>query len=166
MSVCSVATPVEAGKIKFTSKILDLPTHQENDKLEFSRKVCKLYDEGRTDELPFKEMELTTEVARARRIVRLENGPATISLQVSAISFGKFVLAGFAGEPFTEIGTRVCDASPFDTTILCCLTNSSGSYVPTTKAYSEGGYEAASSSLKPGADDMLVEGMLDLLKTV
>ena len=166
LSVCTVATPIESGKIRFNSRILDLPTHQENDKLESAREICKLYDEGRTEELPFKEMELTTEVARARRIVALENGPYSIPLQISAISFGSFVFGGFAGEPFTEIGNRVCEASPFATTILCCLTNSSGSYVPTTKAYAEGGYEAATSRLKPGADDMLVEGMLELLKTV
>ena len=70
------------------------------------------------------------------------------------------------GEPFTEIGVRISDASPFKNTIVCCLTNNSGSYIPTKSAYDEGGYEARASVLKPGGDDIIVEGVVELLKTL
>ena len=136
------------------------------DKLEEARKIVKIHDEGRDSELPYKEMELTTVVAEAKRIVRLENGPEYFPFFLSAIKVGDMVFAGIGGEAFTEIGNRICENSPFDTTILCCLTNSVGGYIPTTKAYSEGGYEAKSSSLAPGGDDIMVNGMIDLLKSL
>jgi len=121
---------------------------------------------GRTAELPWKEMELTTVLAEAGRIVRLENGPESYTFTVSAIRIGDFAIAGIPGEPFTEIGRRIYEGSPFDTTILCCLTNSAGPYFPTSEAYSEGGYEARSSSLKKGCDDIIVNGMCDLLNDI
>jgi len=34
--------------------------------------------------------------------------------------------------------------------------------MPTSSAYDEGGYEARTSRLRKGGDDILVEGMLDL----
>ena len=166
LSVCSTADEIPAEKITFGSKTVEIPSNQENDKLDWAREICKLYDEGRADELPYKEMALTTAVAGARRIVRLENGPDSYTFKLTALAMGGWVFAGTAGEPFTEIGTRICNASPYDTTILCCLANASGAYVPTTKAYSEGGYEAATSSLKAGGDDILVNGMLELLNEV
>lgn len=164
LSVCSVTEEIKADSISFASKKIDLPSHQENDRLEEAKKIYELYEAGRADELPFKEMALTTAVAEATRIIRLQNGPESFPFYLSAIKIGELVFAGIGGEPFTQIGNRICENSPFKETILCCLTNSEGGYIPTTKAYSEGGYEAKSSSLKPGCDDIMVDGMVQFLK--
>lgn len=164
LSICSTADEIPAGKIAFGSKIVKIPSNQENDKLEEAKRICKLHEEGRDDELPYKEMALTTELARARRIVKLKNGPDSFEFKLSAISMGGWVFAGIAGEPFTEIATRIYEASPFDVTLLSCLANAAAAYIPTTKAYSEGGYEAATSTLRAGGDDIVVNGMIELLK--
>lgn len=166
LSVCSVTEEIKADSISFNTKKIDLPSHQENDRLEEAKRIYELYETGRTDELPFKEMALTTAVAEATRIIRLQNGPASFPFFLSAIKIGELVFAGIGGEPFTQIGNRICENSPFKETILCCLTNSEGGYIPTTKAYSEGGYEAKSSSLKPGSDDLMVCGMTELLSNL
>lgn len=166
LAVYSLTRPIVADKISFASKEVSLPSHQENDKLAEARKICELYDAGRAHELPFKEMYLTTAVAEARRIVKLENGPDSFPFLLSALKIGEMVFAGVGGEPFTEIAERVSEGSPFATTIFTCLTNTLGGYIPTTSAYDEGGYEARSSSLKPGGDDIIVDGMLSLLKTL
>lgn len=166
LSVCSVTEPLKTDRIKFASAEVHLPSHKENDRLDEARKIYELYSSGRADELPYKEMELTTVVAEARRIIMLENGPEAYKFVMSAIGIGDLVFAGIGGEPFTEIGVRICTDSPFDTTVLCALTNCSAGYIPTTKAYSEGGYEARSSSLKPGGDDIIVDGMTRLLKSI
>ncbi|MBP3337055.1 MAG: neutral/alkaline non-lysosomal ceramidase N-terminal domain-containing protein [Clostridia bacterium] len=166
LSVCSITEKINTDKISYASKTVHLPSHQENDRLDEARKIQELYESGRASELPFKEMELTTAVAEARRILKLENGPDSFAFNLSAIKIGDFVFAGIGGEPFTEIGNRICDASPFDTTILCCLTNSAGGYIPTTKAYSEGGYEARGSALRAGGDDIMVNGMTELLNSL
>lgn len=166
LSVCSITEKIETNAITFASKTVHLPSHQENDRLKEAKHIYDLYTAGRTDELPFKEMELTTAVAEAKRIVNLQNGPESFPFHLSAIRIGNLVFAGIGGEPFTEIGNRICAASPFDTTILCCLTNSAGGYIPTTQAYSEGGYEARSSALRPGGDDIMVNGMTALLNEI
>ena len=163
LSVCSITEKVDTDKISYSSMMVNLPSNQENDRLDEARKIHELYEAGRANELPYKEMELTTIVAEAERILRLEKGPDSFPFFLSAIRIGDLVFAGIGGEAFTEIGNRICADSPFDNTVLCCITNSEGGYIPTTKAYSEGGYEAKSSSLKPGGDDIIVEGMTKLL---
>lgn len=163
LSIYSITEAVETDKISCASARVDLPSHQENDRLEEARHICKLYDAGRAHELPFKEMELTTAVAEARRIVTLENGPASFPFFLSAVRIGDLMFAGIGGEAFTEIGNRIRANSPFEHTVLCCLTNSPGGYIPTRTAYDEGGYEAKSSKLKPGSDDIIVDGMTKLL---
>ena len=166
LSICSITEEITCDKISYASSIVNLPTHQENEKIPEKRMIYDLYTSGRANELPYKEMALTTKIAEAKRIINLENGPLFIPFSICAVKIGELVFAGINGEPFTEIGNRICENSPFKATVLCCLTNGSGGYVPTTKSYEEGGYEACSSALKPGGDDILVNGMLDLLKTL
>ena len=166
LSVCSITEELKTDTISFASKMVELPSNQENDRLEEAKKIHELYEAGRGNELPYKEMELTTVVAEAERIIRLENRPEPFPFFLSAIKIGEFVFAGIGGEPFTEIGNRICEQSPFKTTVLCCITNSAGGYIPTRKAYTEGGYEARSSSLKPGGDDIIVNGMTELLSSL
>ena len=47
-------------------------------------------------------------------------------------------------------------------TMVTCLTNGGDSYFPTSEAYDEGGYEARTSRLKKGGDEIIVEGMTRL----
>jgi len=166
LSICSITEEICCDKISYASAKVLLPSHQENDRLEEAEKIHELYAAGRSDELPFKNMELTTAVAEAERILRLKNGPDAFPFFLSAVKIGDLVFTGIGGEPFTEIETRICAASPFKETILCCLTNSAGGYIPNKAAYKEGGYEARSSSLKPGGDDIIVEGMTKLLSSL
>ncbi len=163
LSVCSITEELKTDKITFSSKTVHLPSHQQNERLEEAQKIYDLYHSGKASELPYKEMELTTVVAEAERIIRLKDGPESFPFFLSAIKMGEFVFAGIGGEAFTEIGNRIYEASPFKTTILSCITNSAGGYIPTRKAYDEGGYEARSSALKPGGDDIIVNGMIELL---
>lgn len=163
LAICSSTEKINADKISYAFSKVELPSHQENDKLEEAKRIWTLHEEGRDDELPYKEMELTTVVAEAKRIVNLQNGPESFPFWLSAVKIGELVFAGIGGEPFTEIGNRIIEASPYKETVLCCLTNTAGGYIPTTQAYNEGGYEARSSSLAPGGDDIIVEGMTKLL---
>lgn len=166
LSVYSITEEVKTDKISYNFAKVVLPSNQENDRLEEARRIAEIYDSGRGYELPFKEMELTTAIAEAKRIIRLENGPDGFDFYLSAIKIGDLVFAGIGGEAFTDIGVRICENSPFKNIVLCCLTNSAGGYIPTRKAYDEGGYEAKSSSLKPGCDDIIVECMQKLLNDI
>ena len=56
--------------------------------------IKELYDLGRASELPYKDMELTTVVAEAARMVRLENAPDFFKLPITAFSIGKIAFFG------------------------------------------------------------------------
>lgn len=166
LSVCSVTERVKADKISFKTKQVELPSNQENHRLEEAKTIHELYEAGRANELPYKEMALTTAVAEAERIIKLQNGPQAFTFTLSAIKIGDIVFAGIGGEPFTEVGNRICVQSPFEHTILCCLTGSAGTYIPTRESCEEGGYEVKSSVIKPGGDDIIVDGMTKLLNEI
>ena len=166
LSIYSITEEMKTDKITFGSKIVDLPSNQDNDRLDEAKRICEFYDTGRKDELPYKEMDLVTVVSEACRIVRLENGPDSFPFLLSAIKVGELVFAGIGGEPFVEIGVRISEQSPYKNTIVCCLTNNYGGYIPTSSCYDEGGYESRTTDIKRGGDDIIVDGMTELLKSL
>lgn len=166
LSICSVTEEIDADEISYGSKLVSLPSHQENDRLDEAKRIWELHENGKDNEIPYDGMELTTTIAEAKRILRLKNGPDAFPFLLSALKIGELAFAGIGGEPFTEIGVRIGEASPFKNTVVCCLTNNSGGYIPTSIAYAEGGYEARSSTLRPGGDDIIVDGMAELLKSL
>jgi hypothetical protein len=110
-------------------------------------------------------MELTTEVARAGRIIRMSNHADYHDLPLYGISIGKSVAFGaFPGEPFNDIGKEIKKSSPFSMTMLSCLSNGSRGYFPFSDAYETGGYESATSPFGPTVADDLIAGQLKLLK--
>jgi hypothetical protein len=62
--------------------------------------------------------------------------------EIVALQIGTFGLAGLPGEIFVELGREVEAASPFKPTRTIGLVNGSMGYIPTARAYAEGGYEA------------------------
>lgn len=166
LQICSITKKIKADKISFASKTLRFPSNKEPEKMAQAKEIMEYYNSGRAHELPYKEMALTTVVAEATRIVNLEHGPESFPFCISAIRVGDLVFGGLGGEPFTDIGNRICEKSPFEQTVLCVLTNNEGGYVPTAKAYEEGGYEARSSAFKKGCDDILVDGMEEVFKSL
>ena len=133
--------------------------------LAWAKEVCAKHAAGRDAELPWKEMELTTEVARAARICRMANHADYHDLPIYAISVGKsLAFGGFPGEPFNDIGKAVKKSSPFTLTILSCLTNGSRGYFPFSDAYVGGGYESATSPFGPTVADDLIKGEGELMQ--
>ena len=163
LSALALAKEIKMDKISFATRELTLPSNQENDKLEEAERIAKLYDEGRHQELPYDGMNLVTVVAGARRILSLKDGPECFYGNIYGIKIGDFVFAGMGGEPFVEIGKRIYEGSPFENMIFSCLTNSEGSYYPTSSAMTEGGYEAATCNIRAGADNIIVNNMIELL---
>ena len=72
---------------------------------------------------------------------------------------GEFALVGFPGEPFTDIGRQVKEASPAKMTFAACCANGYEGYYPMQSAFDEGGYEARSSRYRAGtAEGLIKEG--------
>lgn len=166
LATCDRAKEIGADGIWYGTSHVEVPSHQENDKLEEAIRVNELYEAGRGEELTGPGKHLTAIISEARRIIRLKDGPASFSQKLSALKVGDFVFAGYAGEPFTDIRNRTELETPFENTMVCALTNGAGGYFPSTKAYNEGGYEVLTSSFGPGTDDVLVGGMTQLLESL
>jgi hypothetical protein len=91
----------------------------------------------------------------------------TYGAEVQALSIGReLAVVGLPGEVFTELGLTLRERSPFRHTLVLSLANDTVGYIPTRRAYDEGGYEVAASCLAPGAGEQLVEEALRLLATL
>lgn len=168
LSVWDKCAPLQSGPIRFGAKVVEVPSNAPRpEEMDDARRIDALHRAGRDAELPFSGMALTTAVADAERKLRLEHGPASFALPLSAIAIGDAVaFAGYPGEPFTAIGTAVKAESPFALTMNACLTNGARGYFPSADAYAQGGYESSTSDFGPAVTDLLVSGQLALLHSM
>ena len=157
----------DVEKITCGADICVIPANKAREKdLPLAREYAQLHREGKDDQIPYKGMELTTVVAEALRMLRLENGPDHFDLPMSAIGIGPAVLVGIPGEPFTGIGRGIKDGSAFAITLPCCCANGYEGYFPMQDAYDEGGYEARSSNFAAGVAEKLIEAGVSLTNKV
>ena len=108
-------------------------------------------------------MMLTTVVAEAGRMVRLEHGPESFPMILSGIAIGDVAIAGIPGEPFTGIGRGLKATEGWELVIPTCCTNGYEGYFPMQDSYDEGGYEAVGSVFGPKTAELLVENGLKVL---
>ena len=83
------------------------------------------------------------------------------------LKLGKdIVIASNPCELFTEFGLEIKSQSPFKYTMVTELTNGTIGYVPTLKAYEEGGYEVRkpANRVEKNAGEKIVKNTVELLK--
>ncbi len=164
LQIYAKTTPVSSGQVSFGQLDMEIPSNRvDKSMIPDAEKIIALHEAGRDEEIGFKGMELTTVVAEAYRMKRLENGPDAFNLPLTVVSFGDVSIAGIPGEPFTDIGRGIKNNSPFEMTFVSCCANGSEGYFPMQSAYDEGGYEARSSRFKAGVAEAIIEGSIDLL---
>ena len=158
----------DVDSIRFVNKILNVPSNMPKpEDMAEAHRVNDLHNAGKDAELPYEGMMLTTVVAEAARMVRLEHGPDSFPMTLTGIAIGDVAIAGIPGEPFTGIGRGLKQAEGWELVLPFCLTNGSQGYFPMQDAYDEGGYEARSSSFRAGVAELLIEEgtkMLDGLR--
>ncbi len=180
LSVWMKCAPLEAGEIRYKTANVRVPAHKAKDSdeknLAWANDVWTLHEKATKDgvvatdkdyvtvKYGWKDMELTTEVARAGRIRNMATFADFHDLPIYGVSIGKAVaFGGFPGEPFNDIGVAIRKTSPFKLTILSCLTNGSRGYFPFSSSFKEDGYEAATSPFGPSVADDLIAGQGKLL---
>ena len=164
MSVYDKVEYLENDEVKFMQKIVEIPSNKPDPKdLPLAHKYNDLHKAGRDEEIPFKAMMLTTVVAEAARMVRLENAPDTFPMLFSAISIGDVAMFGIPGEPFNGVGRGLKAAPGWKMVIPCCNTNAKEGYFPMMDSYDEGGYEARSSNFKAGVAERIIEEGKEIL---
>ena len=158
----------DVDSLRFTKKISNLPSNMPKpEDMPLAHKYNDLHLAGKDDQIPFKGMELTTVVAEAGRMVRLEHGPETFPLPLTAIAIGNVALIGVPGEPFNGVGIGLKSAEGWDLVLPTCLTNGNEGYFPMQDSYDEGGYEARSSRYKAGTAELIIsegKALLDSLR--
>ncbi len=90
---------------------------------------------------------------------------ATMPLEIHAFRLSRDVaIVTLPGEVFVEFGLDIKASSPFETTLVIELANAAPGYLPTKKAFVEGGYETVNSRIAPGGGEAMVETAIGLLR--
>jgi hypothetical protein len=170
ISLYAMAEKVEGCPVVAKQINIEVPHNKAEsaEELEQAKYIKMLYDNKRNAEIPIpkghSDMSRVTAIAGACRMVNLEKAPDFKTLHITGLRVGEFALIGFPGEPFTEIGRKVKEASDYKMTYIACLANGSEGYFPSETAMDEGGYEAASAKYKKGTADKLIETGIEILK--
>lgn len=158
---------VEVDSLQCRQRTILIPSNRPSaEELPQAHQINDLHNAGRDCDIPYKGMMLTTVVAEAARMVRLEHGPDFFEMELSAVAIGPVVLIGIPGEPFTGIGRGLKAAEGWAMVCPCCLTGGSEAYFPMMEAYLEGGYEARSSNMKAGCAEQIIEEGRKLLDSL
>ena len=154
----------DVDSVRYMQKVVNIPSNMPDPKdMPLAHKYHELHLAGRDEEIPFTEMMLTTVVAEAGRMVKLEHGPEFFPMTLSSVAIGDVALFGIPGEPFTGIGRGLKGSKDWSMVMPCCLTNGDEGYFPMKDSYEEGGYEARSSNYKVGVAERIIEEGLELL---
>lgn len=157
------AVSVPHNSIGFANKIVEVGTNPfDPADVPEAKEMHAIYAKCQDASNPeFKRFKLN--VPEALRIVRLLNGPEAFYLQVSALQLGNIAFVGFPGEPFTEIGLKVKEASKMAMTVCSCITNGGQGYFPTAAAFAEKGYERSTSPFAHDVAQKLIDAALELV---
>ena len=147
--------------------VINVPSNRPDPKdMPEAHRINDLHNAGKDSELPYEGMMLTTVVAEAGRMVKLENGPDAFDMRLSALKIGPVAIIGIPGEPFTGIGVGLKATEGFGMVLPCCLSNGSEGYFPMQDSYDEGGYEARSSRFKAGVAEFIIKEGKELLTSL
>ena len=134
-------------KLKIKSKIInlplqDLPSLEEAEKIasEYQQKLGKL---GQAVDLTDRKI-TQANLQWAQRlvdIVKKGTWENEVTVEIQVLSINEIILLAISGEVFTEIGLAIKKASGFKNTFVIGYANGCVGYIPTEKAFKEGGYE-------------------------
>ena len=169
LQIYDVAAYADVQDLSFARRTVCVPANVPAPQaLPLARAYAALHNAGHDDQIPYTGMQLTTVVAEALRMLRLENGPEYFQMELSGLALGPVALVGIPGEPFAGISLGLQDPENWGTVFTMCNTNGYEGYFPMQEAYDEGGYEARCSNFRPGVAELLIrEGhaLLDQINT-
>lgn len=165
LSIYTKARPISSDKIEARVMTISAKVNKgDPEGLPLARKYVEWHNTGRDDLIPEHGMGIITLVAEATRMLKLSEGPDEIKLNLSALRIGDLCISGLPGEAFCEIGKIIKKETPFTVQLVCGITNGYEGYFPMRDSFSEGGYEARSSSFCAGIGEMLADESVSLIK--
>ena len=156
---------INVDSLKYKQRVMKVPSNMPKpEDMAKAHRINDLHNAGKDRELPYRGMMLTTVVAEAARMIRLEHGPKYFDMTLSGIAIGDVVLVGIPGEPFAGIGRELKETEGCELVIPVCLVNGKHGYFPMKEAYDEGGYEARSSNFGSGVAEIIISEGRQLIK--
>lgn len=149
---------VDVDSISAINRVIEVPSNKARpDQLPEARRINELHLSGRDADIPYSGMMLTTVVAEAARMLRLENAPDTMPMTLSGVRLGEICFVGIPGEPFTGIGRGIKDTEGYELISPIATANGYEGYFPMRDSYDEGGYEARSSNFAAGVAEFIIQ---------
>lgn len=102
----------------------------------------------------------------ARSVQGIAALPAEQTVEIQAIQIGEVVIASMPGEIFVEFGLQIKATRRTAVTAVVSMANGHIGYLPTTRAFDEGGYETWRTTVSwtaKGTGEALTTGVLDLI---
>lgn len=167
------AQPVGDG-LEGRSEVLQIPirglSDEEEERCRRLLEEVSLPEEGRA--LKSEDIGKTpaTDAVFARAALRVQEErrvSPTAAVEAQALRVGSVKIAALPVELFAELGLQIKRGAPRPPVFLACYANGIVGYVPTRRAFEEGGYETmltTNSKLEESAGERLVEEALRLLK--
>lgn len=164
-----LAEPLDNNAIRYGQKNIYVKHNKGRpDQIDEAIRISKLYQEGGADAVAPASLGMarTEMISEAERIVRSMSLPDEKELHVTALAIGDVVFAGFPGEPFTQMGRDVKNASKFTLTITACAANGYEGYYPTIDCFNESGYEVRSSRYVGGTAEKIAETSIEIINNL
>ncbi len=152
VELCGRSEPISGSELGGEFEIAIIPRRKIGaGELEEARKIVEEYGEehdisksGRTlESQDIARGDITVKVFFAKNMIKFHEKyeGTSANLEIAAMRFGDAALVGIGGELFTEIGLAIKKGSPFPKTMVAALANGYNGYLPTSRAFGEGGYE-------------------------
>lgn len=159
-------TPIEGYDIKVTTQVYTgKVNHLDDDKKEIATQLYMEYAEtGNRDLYNQKaKAEGFMSIYECGGIMRRAAMPATLDLELNALSVGNLGLITAPYEMFSVNANHIKTNSPFDFTVVVTCSGVHRSYIPSQKAFEYGCYESTSAYYEPGTGELLADQYVAML---
>ena len=139
---------------------------------QYAGRLAKLVDEALGDLVAVEGNELALRWRAIKLPVRDLSGELQtepLQTRVGAARIGNAVMVFLPGEPFVEIALAIREASPFPYTAVAGYAEDYIGYIPTDRAFENGGYEVRTgrwSRVATGSEKIVCREAIELLRTL
>ena len=166
-----VAVSEPSDDLQVRNKYIDLPSldfpSYEKASQDYENALLdlkKIRESGNKDDI--KKMVSTVKRTNfIRKLTEISKG-GKVNIWIQTIKIGDIVLQGLPLEPFIEYGDRIKSLNPNKKVILSGYTNCIHGYLPTAKAYEEGGYETRNTPLSPESEEIIIDACDSEIKKI
>ena len=162
------AKKASSGPVKTLSRTLTAASnHTRDHEAGHAKEIIELHDsEGREAIKPLLAKYGIQSIYSARSILRKTKLGDSGQLPLNAVTVGGIAFAAVPNELFDTIGMDVKERSPYQMTFICELTNDGLTYLPTKKAFANGGYETDKCLFVEGTAEAVGDELVDMLHTM